>query len=188
MPITYLGIPISGRRPRRHDWECVILKVRKRLSTWKGRFLSLGGRLTLVNSVLSVLPTYWLSIFRIPAWVIKKIDQIRRDFLWSGPDIDQPTCRLVCWKNLCRSHDQRGWGILDLFSFIPVLLGKWWWKFMTDEGWLGSNLIQFNYNISRWNLLPRILGRISYFLEMSTCLLASFSGPRSSGDQLGVSF
>ncbi|XP_039125244.1 uncharacterized protein LOC120261424 [Dioscorea cayenensis subsp. rotundata] len=57
LPVVYLGIPISGRRPRKQDWEGVILKVRKRLAAWKLQHLSLGGRLILVNSVLSAIPT-----------------------------------------------------------------------------------------------------------------------------------
>jgi hypothetical protein len=37
----------------------------KRLAGWKGRFLSLGGRLTLLNSSLSNIPLYMLlSAFR----------------------------------------------------------------------------------------------------------------------------
>lgn len=95
LPITYLGISILGCRPQRQDWEGIILKVRKRLVSWKGRFLSLGVKLTLINLVLSALLTYWMSIFCLPAWVIKKIDQIRRDFLWSGMEIDNPVCHLV---------------------------------------------------------------------------------------------
>lgn len=66
LPLTYLGIPISGCRPRRQDWEILISKVRNRLATWKSKLLSLGGRLTLVNSVLSAIPTYWMSIFKLP--------------------------------------------------------------------------------------------------------------------------
>lgn len=49
LPVTYLGVLISGRRPRRQDWEVIILKVRRRFSSWKMQHLSLGGRLTLVN-------------------------------------------------------------------------------------------------------------------------------------------
>lgn len=30
--VTYLGIPISGRRPPRQDWEGLIEKVRRRVS------------------------------------------------------------------------------------------------------------------------------------------------------------
>lgn len=84
LPATYLGISISGRWPRRQDWEGLILKVRRRLSSWKVQHLSFEGHLTLMNSILSALPTYWMSIFRLPSWVIKEIDRIKRDFLWSG--------------------------------------------------------------------------------------------------------
>lgn len=52
-----------------------------------------------------------------------EIDPIRRDFLWSGPDLCVG-CRLVCWKNLCRPRDQEGWGILDFSAFNQALLGK----------------------------------------------------------------
>lgn len=82
--VTYLGIPISSRRPRRQDWEGLINKVRRRLSTWKTQHLSRGGCLTLVNSILSPIPTYWMSIFRLPTWVLKKLESIRRDFLCAG--------------------------------------------------------------------------------------------------------
>lgn len=84
LPATYLGISISGRWPRRQDWEGLILKVRRRLSSWKVQHLSFEGHLTLMNSILSALPTYWMSIFRLPSWVIKEIDRIKRDFLLSG--------------------------------------------------------------------------------------------------------
>lgn len=172
LPITYLGIPISGRWPRRQDWEGLILKVRRRLGSWKLRHISLGGRLTLVNSVLSVIPTYWMSIFRLLGWVIKDIDHIRRDFLWSGPDIDHPGCRLVNWKNLCRPRDQGGWGILDLYNFNQALLGKWW-KYMMDPDWSGAKVIQFNYGASRNKLWPNQAGRISFFWKgVMTYLLA----------------
>ncbi|XP_039119290.1 uncharacterized protein LOC120255543 [Dioscorea cayenensis subsp. rotundata] len=110
LPVVYLGIPISGRRPRKQDWEGVILKVRKRLAAWKLQHLSLGGRLILVNSVLSAIPTYWMSIFRLPGWVVKGIDRIRRDFLWSGPDINHPGCRRFLWKKSTSTSGSGGLG------------------------------------------------------------------------------
>ncbi|XP_039126955.1 uncharacterized protein LOC120263117 [Dioscorea cayenensis subsp. rotundata] len=176
LPVTYLGIPISGRRPRRQDWEELIVKIRRRLSTWKVQFLSLGGRLTLVNSVLSAIPTYWMSLFHLPCWVVKKINRIRRDFLWSGPDIDHPKCRLVGWKNLCRSRDQGGWGILELHNFNSALLGIWWWKFLSDPTWCGANVVKFNYGLESWNLFPRPAGRISFFWKGVMSCLPSLRG------------
>lgn len=94
LPVTYLCIPISRRRPRRQDWERIILKVRRRLVSWKLQHISLGGQLTLVNSMQSAIPTFWMSIFWLPGWVIIDIDRIRRDILWSGLIL---TTRDVAW-------------------------------------------------------------------------------------------
>jgi hypothetical protein len=56
----------------------------KRLAGWKGRFLSLGGRLTLLNSSLSNVPLYMLSIYPAPKSVIRKLDLFRKSLLWQG--------------------------------------------------------------------------------------------------------
>ncbi|XP_039130345.1 uncharacterized mitochondrial protein AtMg00310-like [Dioscorea cayenensis subsp. rotundata] len=114
-----------------------------------------------------------MSLFRLPCWVVKRIDQIRRDFLWSGSDLEHPGCRLVSWTNLCRPHDQGGWGILGIDTFNQALLRKWWWKFLTFPGWCGSEVIQFNYGMNRWNMFPRLTSRISFFWKgVLNCLPA----------------
>jgi hypothetical protein len=46
------------------------------------KFLSSGGRLVLLNSVLSSLPIYMMSFFKIPADVLKKLNAIRSRFFW----------------------------------------------------------------------------------------------------------
>lgn len=65
-------------------WNGVIEKCEKRLATWKAQYLSLGGRTTLVNSVLDSLPTYVMSLFPLPVKVEKRIDALRRNFIWQG--------------------------------------------------------------------------------------------------------
>ena len=47
-------------------------------------YLSKGGRLTLIKSTLSNLPTYFLSLFPIPTGGARRIDKIQRYFLWGG--------------------------------------------------------------------------------------------------------
>lgn len=80
MPLVYLGIPIKVGRMNKEDWRPLLDKVEKLLPNWKGACLSRGGRLTLVNSVLSDSPSYWMSYFRLPCWLVDKIDGIRRAF------------------------------------------------------------------------------------------------------------
>ena len=79
-PIRYLEIPIHYRRLSNSDWLRIQERLEKRLSSWKGKNLSTGGRLTLINSVLSSLPMYMMSFFEIPKEVRKKLDYFRSRF------------------------------------------------------------------------------------------------------------
>lgn len=56
LPITYLGILISRRIPHKQDWEGFILKIKRCLSAWKVRHLSLGWRFTLVIQCFQCSP------------------------------------------------------------------------------------------------------------------------------------
>jgi hypothetical protein len=59
------------------DWRLVEERFQKKLSSWKGKVLSSGGQLVLINSVLSSLPMFMLSLFRIPKGVHEKLDFCR---------------------------------------------------------------------------------------------------------------
>ncbi|GJU38152.1 RNA-directed DNA polymerase, eukaryota, reverse transcriptase zinc-binding domain protein [Tanacetum coccineum] len=78
----YLGLPVGKDMRKSVNWNGVIDRFSKKLSTWKANMLSIGGRLTLVKSVLENLPIYFLSLFRAPASVIKKMKSIRMRFFW----------------------------------------------------------------------------------------------------------
>nr|GEX84821.1 RNA-directed DNA polymerase, eukaryota [Tanacetum cinerariifolium] len=51
LPFSYLGIIIGGNMSRIKAWDDVINKVPCRLSKWKMKILSIGGRFTLLKSV-----------------------------------------------------------------------------------------------------------------------------------------
>ena len=72
---------MGGNPTKKTLWELVVTKVAKRLDGWKCVFLSKGGRLTLIRSVLSSLPTY-LSLFKMPQVINSDIKKLVRDFLW----------------------------------------------------------------------------------------------------------
>lgn len=45
MPMKYLGVPVHVRKLSNADWKATEDKVQHKLSCWKGKLLSLGGRL-----------------------------------------------------------------------------------------------------------------------------------------------
>ena len=65
-------------------WDPMIERISRRLDEWQKAYLSFGGRITLIHSCLSHIPSYFLSLFKIPASVVAKIERLLRDFLWSG--------------------------------------------------------------------------------------------------------
>jgi hypothetical protein len=73
-PIIYLGLPLSNKRLQKRDYLPLIQQEERRLSGWKADMLSPGGRLTLLNSILTTLPIYYMSAYLLPKWAIIKLD------------------------------------------------------------------------------------------------------------------
>jgi len=76
IPFVYLGLPIGGDSRKISFWKPVIDRIISRLSSWNHKFLSFGGRLVLLKSVLSSLPVYFLSFFKTPTGIISSIESI----------------------------------------------------------------------------------------------------------------
>ncbi|KAL4592430.1 hypothetical protein LXL04_005424 [Taraxacum kok-saghyz] len=66
LPATFLGILIGSNMKMIDKWQPMADKFRKKLSNWKAKTLSIGGRLTIVSNILGGLPNYWLSMFAAP--------------------------------------------------------------------------------------------------------------------------
>jgi len=76
IPFVYLGLPIGGDSRKISFWKPVVDRIVSRLSSWNHKFLSFGGRLVLLKSVLSSLPVYFLSFFKAPAGIISSIESV----------------------------------------------------------------------------------------------------------------
>jgi hypothetical protein len=70
----------------------------------------------LINSALTPIVTYHTTVFPLPKWLIKKIDKLRRNFLWKGEDNEgnKGGICLVNWRVVCRPKDRGGLDIHDL--------------------------------------------------------------------------
>lgn len=56
-PIKYLGVPIRRGKLKKSYWYPIIDRIKRKLEDWKARYLSLGGRIILINSVPSSTPS-----------------------------------------------------------------------------------------------------------------------------------
>ena len=80
----YLGLPLGAPHKSMAVWDGVEERLRRRLALWKMQYISKRGRLTLIQSTLSSMPIYYMSILHMPRSVRLRLEQIQRDFLWGG--------------------------------------------------------------------------------------------------------
>ena len=80
----YLGYFLKPLGYKINDWNWLIQKYEKRIYLWSHKYLSLGGRLVLVQAVLSNLPVYWLGLDPIPISVLNKLRSLTFAFLWGS--------------------------------------------------------------------------------------------------------
>ena len=73
-PFVYMGLPIGGNAKCLSFWEPIVDRIKVRLSGWKSKHLSLGGRMVLPKSILSSLSVYAFSFFKAPAGIIFSIE------------------------------------------------------------------------------------------------------------------
>jgi len=129
-------------KPKINTWEHTKVKLRKRM------YLSKGGRVTLIKSTLSNLPTYFLSLFPIPSSVASRIEKLHRDFLWGGIG-EEFKYHLVSWSTVCSPISEGGLGIRNLRIFNQALLGKWLWRFAHEREALWRSVVDAKYG-STW--------------------------------------
>jgi hypothetical protein len=155
LSMTYLGLPLGESFKSLSIWNGVIEKVERRLASWKKLYLSKGGRVTLIHSTLSSIPTYYLSLFPIPVSVAKKLEQLQREFLWSGME-DETKFHLVNWHRVCSPIKVGGLGVRNIIKFNQALLGKWIWRFSQERDALWRSVIEVKYGSVRgdWSSLP----------------------------------
>ncbi|KAM7513904.1 hypothetical protein LguiA_003487 [Lonicera macranthoides] len=146
-PLKYLGLPLGGNPNSLEFWNPVLEKVKKKLDGWKGGCLSRGGRLILIESVLASLPTYFLSIFRIPMKVKNVLEKRMRDFLWDGCDNNRKD-HLINWDIVSKAKNKGGLGIGNLVNRNKALFGKWLWRFPRSQNSLWYSIIRSKYGLS----------------------------------------
>jgi hypothetical protein len=78
----YLGILNHVRRIKNGEWKLAEDKFEQKLSSSTGKLLSYGDRLIFINSVLTSLPMFLLSLFEIPKGVWKRMEFFRSRFFW----------------------------------------------------------------------------------------------------------
>ncbi|PWA41601.1 RNA-directed DNA polymerase, eukaryota, Reverse transcriptase zinc-binding domain protein [Artemisia annua] len=196
LPLTYLGLHVGCNMGRCENWKCIIQKFSSKMSQWKVLLLLVGGRLSLIKSVVGGRISYYMSLYLMPATVQKVLESMRNMFFIRG-NLDEKKVTWVKWNTCLASKAMGGLGIGSIYALNVSLLFKWIWIFRcyTNDLWakvikgihgqhggIGTERLAKS-NASPWNVIVRSVSQLQ--LE-GIDLLSSCN--RSLGDGKSIVF
>nr|KAJ0225294.1 hypothetical protein LSAT_V11C100000100 [Lactuca sativa] len=126
-----------------------------RIGDWRNKYLSYGGRLQLISSVLYSLPVYWASCLLIPAAIIKEIEKLMKNFLWDCDESKKGRAK-VAWSSICKPVEHGGLGLRNLRAWNKAILSKRIWMIISNYDslwvkWINSYVLKGRCFWDVWN-------------------------------------
>jgi hypothetical protein len=115
VPFSYLGLPVGANPRLEKTWQPLLQLLTNRLGSWGNKYVSLGGRVILLNSVLNVIPIFYMSVMKMPVTVWKKIVRLQREWI-NGVGVS-----LGFFQRLCASLSVRGVWVLGTSVKLTLL-------------------------------------------------------------------
>lgn len=126
-PLKYLRVQLDPGRYQNRMWEELINKCQSKASSWKNKWLTLAGRIQMIKYVLSVIPIYHMSCFRLSYKVAKEIDTLLKKFLWEGAQ-EKKKIPLINWDTTYLIKMDGGAGLRKMDLHSLALGAKLAWR------------------------------------------------------------
>lgn len=140
----YLGLPFSISRRKKDAFVHIRERVSKKVAGWKEKLFSIGGKEVLIKSVLQAIPTYPMSLFKLPVGLCKDIEKIASDFWWGYSD-KKKNLHWQSWERLSKTKSEGGMGFRDIVAFNQAMLAKQAWRLIENPTSLMAKVLRGVY-------------------------------------------
>ncbi|XP_038716200.1 uncharacterized protein LOC120009617 [Tripterygium wilfordii] len=137
-PDRYLGLPVMVGREKRRSFYHLKERVVARIRGWKEKFLSQPGKETLIKVVAQSIPTYTMSVFRLPNSFFEELMVVLNKFWWRSNG-----GKGICWakwRHLCHPKS-KGAKYFPNCDFMRASVGSnlsWSWRSLCE----GSEVLE----------------------------------------------
>ncbi|XP_075659081.1 putative mitochondrial protein AtMg00310 [Castanea sativa] len=140
----FLGLPSIIGKSKSAVFADIKERVAKKLSSWKEKLISMGGREVLIKAVAQAIPTYTMSCFLLPKGLCDDIEGMMRRFWWGQRD-QESKIAWVSWQKLCKSKLEGGIGFRNLQAFNLAMLAKQGWRPLSNPYSLIARIYKARY-------------------------------------------
>ncbi|KAL2933269.1 hypothetical protein RDABS01_016388 [Bienertia sinuspersici] len=140
----YLGLPTIIGRSKKAIFSCIKERIWKKLQGWKEKLLSKPGKEILIKAVAQAIPTYLMSIFKLPDGLLDDTHSLLAKFWWGNGD-NERKLHWRAWDKLCIPKAMGGMGFRDLKTFNLALLAKQVWRLMNGTDSLTGSILKARY-------------------------------------------
>ncbi|KAL0928209.1 hypothetical protein M5K25_000081 [Dendrobium thyrsiflorum] len=132
LPIKYLGTPLYKGRKKNQLFDDIFTACQKKLTSWYSSFLSFGGRLVLIKSVLNSIPIFILHTLHPSVTVCHRLERLINKFFWGAKNNKSCIC-WTSWHKICGDHKEGGLGCKNFADTVKAFSYKLWFSFRAKE-------------------------------------------------------
>ncbi|PKU75818.1 Putative ribonuclease H protein [Dendrobium catenatum] len=147
--LDILGTKIVLRRLVKSDFNYLIEKAVAKVNMWGNKFISLAGKIILLNASFLSLPIFISTISLIPLSILKEIDKMCRNFLWNKRD-ENFGIHFVAWNVMCKPKCKGGKGVQSVLDRIRPLRAKLALNFISNPSSLLNKMLSAKYGNDIW--------------------------------------
>ncbi|XP_048621848.1 uncharacterized protein LOC125591512 [Brassica napus] len=140
----YLGLPEIFGRKKKDMFSSIVDRIVQKASSWSNRYLSAAGKMVMLQSVLSSIPSYSMTCFKLHVSLCNHIQSALTRFWWDDKTGKRKMAWLA-WDKMTLSKSNGGLGIRDVQAFNDAFLAKISWRLKENPDCLLGRILLSKY-------------------------------------------